>query len=356
MITTTATALPLIMACNGSRLMPPAYPETDTDHTKRDEGDAAHWLALQWFNGVDPDKLVNTAAPNGFRITSEMIEYVASYVIELDTGQMEIETTFAGASWEVRGRADHIKYRMERAALTIDDFKYGRSLVSPENNWTLIAHAIGYITRTQIHPETITFRIHQPRGYHRDGTLRIWTIGYNDLLALWRQLDATLTNPSDTLTTGPHCKHCPALANCAAASEARQNAIDTITRTFVDTIPNDALAHELDTVKYAQAVLEAHADALEELAKHRIGAGQVIPNYSNEPRYGNSVWAAGLDGAVLTMTTGIDCTKPGTITPAEAKRRGVPEAIIKTLTSRPLIGSKLVRVSADDRAKRLLGK
>lgn len=364
MNTIDATNLHRLMNCNGSRIMPAAFPSVDIDPDARDEGNAAHWAAQQWFNGRDPNTLINAKAYNGVIITAEMLDHVGSYLSEISPGKMEAVTSFGTDTWRVNGRCDHYTVlnhpndpHEEPFELIVDDFKYGWSLVEAEGNWTLIAHAVGLCIMHQIAPPNIRLRIHQPRPYHPDGKVREWRITYEQLMEFYARIAATMANPSDELRTGLEwCRKCHALATCPAARAARMNIVDMTAMAFSDQLPDDALAYELSIVETAKAMLDAQLDALKELTAHRLKAGAVIDNYAVEPQYANTRWKPGLTPEALTLASGIDCSKPGTITPAEAKRRGMPETVIKLLTERPMTGTKLVRVSADKRAQRLLKK
>ena len=345
--------------------MPAAFPAVDIDPTDRNEGNAAHWIAQQIFNGtveqttgVAPNtSIVGAKAFNGVVITAEMLDHVGEYLAALDCGEMETVTSFGTDSWRVNARCDHWKFRADLSTLTVDDFKYGWGLVEPEGNWTLIAHAIGLCIFNQIQPATIILRIHQPRPHHPDGKMREWRLTYAELMGYYERIAATMANPSDELRTGIEwCRKCHALATCPAARAARMNAVDATAMTFTDELPDDALAYELDLIRTAKATLDAQLDALEELTAHRLRNGKVIDNYALEAQFANTRWKTGLTPEALTLASGIDCMKPGTITPAEAKRRGMPEHVVKSLTERPQTGVKLVRVSAAKRAERLLRK
>jgi hypothetical protein len=335
--------------------MPAAFPVV-SDPTARDEGNAAHWAAQEWFNGRDPASLVNTKAYNGVIITAEMIEHVGEYLSALYIGEIEAETSFGGDAYRVNGRCDHRSYDRTSDTLYIDDFKYGWSIVDPEENWTLIAHAIGTCIFKNMVPGSISFRIHQPRPHHPDGKLREWRITYEQLMNYHRRIVNTLTHLSDELRTGlSWCGKCRALAHCPAASAAGMNAIDATTRTFTDQLTDAALSHELDVLRTASGVVSARLTALEEMAQHRLKNGAVIDNYAVETQYAHTRFKSGYNGPMLTALTGIDCVKKGTITPAEFKRRGGSQAVFDAITERPMTGVKLVRASADKRAKRLLG-
>lgn len=100
-------------------------------------------------------------------------------------------------------------------------------------------------------------------------------------------------------------------------------------------------------------MLEDRLKAFQELAKHRIQGGQVVDNYSVDLNYGHTAWKEGINAQALKVITGRDLSVEKLVTPAEAKRRGVDETTIKTLTERPMIGVKLERVKADKKAARI---
>lgn len=354
---TTATELPRLMHCIGSRNMQAALPP-DHDHEARDEGTAAHWLANAWFHGSQ--HAAGTKAPNGYVITDEMVDHVGTYISALDCGEIEVETTFSGADWEVRARADHIKLMAGVACgagtLTIDEFKYGHRLVSPVNNWTLIAHAAGYCLARSIQPERIVFRVHQPRAYHPDGALRTWEIDYATLCSLYGQIDIRLSNPTNELLTGVDiCAKCHALPTCPAARQASMNAIDAANIGFNDTLPADTLIYEYELLQRAEATIKNRREAVGELMTHRINSGTVFNGYGLKPRLANSRWKPGITAEAITLASGVDVRKIDTVTPAEAKRRGMSEDVVKALTERPIIGTKLERIDADATARKHFG-
>lgn len=333
-------------------------PSSDT--TMRDEGTAAHYMAATVFNGHQTlDELIDRKAPNGFIMTTDMAQHVNDY-LQITIGdatfkQMEIETSHDNSpTWVVNGRSDFVKHS---ETLRIVDFKYGWRIVEPENNWTLVSHAIGYARQSQwTLPPVIELQIFQPRPFHPDGALRTWSIDANTLSNLAKQLDATLSNPTDELRTSKHCAGCVALATCAAARNAEMNAIDATETVFSDTVSNEMLSFNLDNLNRASDMIKERLKAFEELAKHRIKAGQVVDNYSVGIGYGHSKFKEGMTGPMLKILTGKDLTEEITVTPAEAKRRGVSEDILKTITERPVTGVKLERVKASKKAARLLGK
>lgn len=355
-----ADELPRFMACNGSRLMAGEIPPS-TDTAMRDEGTAAHHMAAAVFNGHHTlDELIDRKAPNGFIMTSEMAQHVNDYlqqtIGETTFKAMEIDTSHDYASsvspWVVNGRADYAS-QLFNSTLRIIDFKYGWRIVEPEMNWTLISHAIGICKQRGFEFSNIELQVFQPRPYHPDEPLRTWKITANDLSNLADQLSAALCNPRDELNTSKHCAHCPALVPCPAARAAEMNAIDATETVFSDTVSNELLSFNLDNLNRAKEMIKQRLEAFEELAKHRIKAGQVVDNYSVAMGLGNSKFKPGIDAPMLKMLTGKDLSEAKLVTPAEAKRRGITAEILATLTERPPTGVKLERVKANKKAERL---
>jgi hypothetical protein len=366
MLVVNADELPRFMACNGVRLMGGNLPPINGDNTVRDEGTAAHYLATSVMCGrYAIEELIDRKAPNGVFITAEMAEHVIEYIDVIGgrppdrlAHEVEIDTSFSdNATFNVPARCDSLTRTTD--TLFIDDFKYGWRIVEPTMNWTLIAHAIGYLSRSvERHgtPYEVVFTIHQPRPYHPEGATRSWSIKYDELKLLWANLVTTLSNPANDLRTSEHCGKCRALTVCPAARKAEMNAIDVSEIAFEDTVDNNELAFNLDTLHRAQSMLKSAVDAYEELAKHRIKQGQIVENYGVESGIGNSRWKEGIDAATLRILTGKELSSPKLVTPAEAKRLGVPDAVVKSLTERPPTGPKLVRANANKRAERLLKK
>lgn len=359
MLTTTATELPRLMQCIGSRLMPPVVPDNGTKE-QRDEGNAAHWLAEQMFNGGAG--VAGMVAPNGYVITDEMIEHVSQYVGALDCGEMEAETSWSGDGFEVRGRADHLVFRdaayeIEEPIhqLTVDDFKYGWRLVEARENWTLLSHAIGWCIRNNAAPERIVLRIHQPRPHHADGPLREWSCNYEELMGYYHRIVVRLSNANDELQTGPACAKCHARFDCRTLDAAIYNAIDATGVAFDDSLPKHVITEEYALFERAEQMLKIGREAREELISHRIRHGEVFEGYSLERRYGQRRWKTGLTGKALSLASGVDLVKDAVVTPAEAIRRGVPEVVVSKLVDRPLLDPKLKRIDADAKARAVFG-
>lgn len=369
-MTINADDLPQFMQCNGSRQMPESFPSVPgTAQTIRDEGIAVHWLASSVMNGQfgDAFELVDRKSPNGVYITPEMAEHVSTYVERLNARNyamrhVEFDTSFG----DIAARMDHggITYptifeqsHNQTGTLYIDDMKYGYGIVEPDFNWTLIAHAIGYAERAaeaNVQFSHVELSIYQPRVWHYAGQFRTWLITYAELMQLRERLVDSVIRPLDELRTGPLCVKCKAFATCPAARQAGYNMLDATDIVFTDDLPAEALSALYDQFKYASKFITAKAEALEELITHRLKNGQPTGDYALEPTFGNRKWNSGLTPDVLRMILGERVVKPAVLTPSQLIKLGVDETIVESLSSRPSTGTKLIRESADARARRLL--
>lgn len=312
---------------------------------------AARWLVAEVGKGNHDSvfELVDRKAPNGVYITREMADYVEDFTeVNVASNDVSITHEYCGIS----GTID--RAWMHQGALYIDRLEYGWGIVEPENNWTLIFHAIAYCVSHKIQPQTIHLSIFQPRPHHHAGKHRTWTIASYHLDELQSELIASVTHPENTLNTGPQCTKCPSNAVCPAARKADLNAIEASERVFDDTISNEELSVLMDENNRAQKQLKASEDALTELARFRLKQGQVIDNYTIEVSYSNLQWLDFVTPEFAKVLTGFDLSKPGLITPTQAKKLGVPDEVIKSFATKTERGAKLVRESADSKAKRLL--
>ncbi len=361
MIRTTATDLGRLMQCTGYPLVGrgPVLPDEDT--TLRDEGNAVHWLAQGIYEGsIDPEQAIGIQAYNGIFITGAMVEHTTAYVSRCRrhvNGQMEIGTSWSSAGFEVSGRADFVGEGPTGDELEIVDLKYGYSIVDPFENWTLISHAIGRASQMPCWPRSVTLTIDQPRAYHPLGTVRSWSFDGETLRQLFDRINQRLTLATEALETGPMCRRCPSAALCPAYREASMNAVDVVLDApFTDNLSGHALGQELTILRHAANVVKQRLDALDELALHRAGAGEIIYGYTIDRPKGNTRVRKNVTPELVQMLTGKSVGK--TVMPpiAELRLMGLGESVLDALTERPDGKPRLVAVDQDAMARRLLGK
>lgn len=365
-----ATNLPRVIACEGSvameRLDRPIAPQSESAR----EGTAAHELAsaVLYRHIADASERIGKQAANGIFITAEMADYVTRYTSALAARmfavppQVHVESNvdYVLPNVEVHGRADFILWDAGTQTLYIDDFKYGFRLVEPDENWTLISHAIGYVIRERIQPKRIVFTIHQPRPHHPSGkSVRDWSISGDQLNEFLEFLRNFFETRGNSLTTGPHCYECPAYATCPAARAAETNAIDVSHAVaFTDDISNDDLAALLLDIERAADVLKSSEKALSELAQHRLERGDIIPGRALEIGYGNRQWKPGVTAGMLAMLSGVDIDKLSERklkSPRQAELAKVPETVVNLFSQKPITGVKLIKQDISKAAAKAFG-
>lgn len=354
MLTVTATNLPRLMSCNGSRLiggLNPPVNSVNNDDAIRDEGNAADWIVSQVYSGnFTAVELIDRKAFNGVYITPEMVDYLDEYLKTLSDTEIEVNTSYQGSNWLVNGRADRIHYDATNQHLYIDDLKYGWRIVEPEMNWTLISHALGYWFKNPgMQIAQVTFTIYQPRPHHPNGRVRKWTITGEKMVELYNRINETLSNPSDILNTGEQCYKCPALLSgiCPAANKAQMNGLDASETAFIGNIDNESLSHQLDHINRAIEILTQHKKAYEEMAVNRLRKGELVANYLLENELTNREWKSCVTPELLEVLTGKDLTVKKLKTPKQVELAGVSKEAVAALVERRMKGTKLVRKTAN---------
>jgi hypothetical protein len=351
-----------MVRCPGSlRMERNAPPRPESDDAK--EGTAAHWVGEMVLSGQAPDTiaLVDRLAPNGVIVTIEMAEYVDIYVDHIRSrsgGQLHIERSFKFDvnNITITGTSDSVYVTDD--TIYVDDLKYGFRLVNPVENWQLLIYAMGSVLSmpgTYV-PKRIVMSIVQPRPWHRGGPIRSWEVTYDQLNEWYKELTVNATEAmrdDAPLKSGEHCIYCDARNECPAWQRAGMNAIDIICDGVNDILTPGALSMELTNLRRAKTVLESRLAALEEMAKERVKAGNLIPGYDIQRSYGHAKWLKTVDAPTLEMMTGKCLSEQKLVTPAEAKRRGVSEEIVKAFTERPDNGFKLIQIDLDQTAKEL---
>lgn len=368
-MTITATDLHRFMNCNGSSKMQEPEATIEQDQSARNEGIAADWVIEQVSkHGVVPESLINVKSRNGVFITVEMLDYFQEYLNSMKDFTTEVNTDWNdGVSCSITGRADRIKFDALEQHLHVHDFKYGRAIVEPENNWTLISHAIGWYIQSKnaneaagIAPpiiKNITFAIYQPRASHYKGKIRTWSISFDELLNYMGQIIEAVKNPKDILNTGEHCYKCPFIASCPASRKAEMNGIDATENLYNEQIDNDELDYQLDHLDRALKIITQRKKAFEELAKSRLKKGETIKNRSLEKQLSNTTWKASVTPEFIEMITGKDLTNKKLVTPTQARTvYGIGEEIIATFTERTVKGVKMVRIDANTKAQKIFNK
>jgi len=349
--------------------MAQCYPETE-ETPEAAEGTASHEIgaeliqnAARGFNGGKWADWEGKTAPNGVVYTEEMFDGAKEYADDVAMIMRErgvFGGDFLGVEERIEaqrvheysfGTCDCFLFDRKTGELFIWDYKFGYEVVEAFENWQSINYAAGIFDKYGVNGledqiTTIRIRIAQPRAFHREGSIREWKVKGSDLRGYFNQLTcnaATALGPNATTNSGDHCKHCPARHACEAALTAGNRLFEAASKPTPVELSDEALGVQLALVKRARKQLEYLESGFEEQVAGRMRAGALVPGWSREDTYGRDKWVKPFDEVVaMGDMLGKDLRKKEAITPKQAIKLGVDEAVIKAYSSQPRTGVKIV--------------
>lgn len=356
--------------CTGWVLMAQTYPETEETVEAR-EGTASHEIGAEIITDAKTNNRhrtakdwVGTTASNGVIITEEMYEAAKEYGDDVARTMRKLGV-FGGPGLRIEqrveiprvhainwGTPDCSIYHKPSNALYVWDYKFGFEVVEAFENWQAIDYVAGLLDELEIdgHVDqftTVHIRIAQPRAFHRDGTIREWKVLASELRAHINILSSNAhkaLGPDAEFNTGSHCKHCPGRHACPAALKAGTGLYEVATKPVPVELSPEALGVQLAIVKRARKQLEYLESGFEEQAKGLIRSGSMVPGWSVEEGIGREAWAKPIEEVIaLGDMLEFDLRKPvAAITPNQAKKLGVDEAVITAYSTKPRTGLKVV--------------
>lgn len=371
------SSAPIWGNCSGSVVASMQAPNLESEATR--EGTAAHWVfaeVLLNFQGKQKGPLtcatyVDEVAPNGVVIDEKMVEgaqvmvddvlSVAQQHGALRLMMVEHRVAMSHIHEQNWGTLDCAIYLPEKRVLFLWDYKHGHRETVAKENLQLIDYAEGLRNEFGINgPDdeqlTVVFRIVQPFCYRASGAVDEWVCMLADLRAHVNNLHSkahdAFTNP--TLTSGKHCRDCPAVGICSAVRRASYNLIDVVNQPYeMDAMTGSELATELSILQAGMVATKARLEAIEDDIKHRLKKGESGIGLALETSYGRLAWNVPPEQAnALASQFGFDISKFDVKTPTQAKQaapvevRQMFEQVLKTVTERPTRGLKLT--NADD--------
>jgi len=342
--------------CPGSVKMQAEAPSYGDPHTG-DEGTAAHWAAAEILAGKTPQE--NWMAPNGVLVTEEMRLNLQDYVAAVlaTKGRLHIEESVQvdHVHPQLKGTPDCWSYDGDKRMLTIDDLKFGWTIVEPYENWQMICYALGamalIVTDLTLPVDMgVQIRIIQPRPYHRNGSVRSWTLTAAELERYASRLRAAAVealSDSPTVTAGEHCKYCTARYSCPSADRAALMAIDLTESAVLDRLPDERLGLALETLYRAAEAIKFRLTGLEQQAISTIQQGGHIEGWTTEGGRGKKTWSKS-DTEVFALgdLLGLElraAAKP--ITPVQAKKAGLSADMLSVYSALQPGKVKLMPVS-----------
>jgi hypothetical protein len=333
------------VACPGSRALEAQYPEI-VESTSAREGTAAHWVAQQFLvKGSCSD----TVAPNGEPITKEMLEgadlyeYEIKYICKDSFLNIEKPVSISNIHPECWGTPDC--WALIDKHLYIFDYKFGHGYVDVYENWQLLEYAAGIAQNAAF--TKITMTIIQPRCYTTESCVRSWTLDIQDLneyIEALRESESAAMEVNAPCTPSPECTYCAARHACKALQLTVSRSIDTIKSYGSFDLDSRQLGSQLKHLRQTAALLDAHLTGLEEQAKSSIMRGDSVPGFRLAPGQGREHWTKDI-AEVITLgeLMGLDLTKPAeAVTPAQARKIGIDDEILKEYSQRTAGKLKLV--------------
>lgn len=342
------------MQCAASVQLEAMFPEDDSEAAK--EGTLAHIIAATML----------TKGPQVMYAAEQTDEMLDGAELLYDDVMAVKATLNPSVSLQVEQRVDcsdihpHCwgtpDVRLLDVALNrlyIWDYKFGHRYVDPFENWQLMAYAIGALKnygsaswkQLQVH-----LRIVQPRSYHPSGPVREWIVSGEELMTVYlermrRQAAfAMSTQSTPEAAVGPECRDCKARHTCAVLQESAYSMVDLARAGSVHMMLPDAIGRELAVLQAAHDILKARISGLEGEVLATIKSGGAVRGWMVQQGQGRQKWAKPLEEVLaLGSLMGVEVAKPAAITPKQAIKAGIPEAVVAAYSETPAGELKLVR-------------
>lgn len=341
------------------------YGGGDTEATI--EGTAAHSvLATLAANSLPGDYVL--VGDNPVDVTDEMIEGAELFLADVReaVGSEWVDTRIA----DPEGRTKRSRYlyvesrclpklhdecwgtpdawlRTADGRVVLWDYKFGHKRVDAEGNWQALAYLASVMDGV---PGPCEVRIVQPRNYEPGAPVRVWRPTEQELLDGWAELKAAAheaMQPDRTATVGvDQCEHCPGRHACIPLQEAAMALVDLASRpATTNELADYQAGRELVWISQAVALLEARRSGLEAQVMAAYRRGDRSTGWVVQTTRGRRVWDASEEAVKgLGMMLGVEVTKPPKlVTPAQAIKAGIPEAMVMPLTKQQAGSEKLVQ-------------
>lgn len=192
----------------------------------------------------------------------------------------------------------------------------------------------------------VHLHIIQPRNYHRDGPCRRWTTTAASLRAyanIAAMASENALGPEPILKTGTECTYCPARHACPALKAATDVVCDEVQRAIPLDLPDSAAGNELSRLKRAETLLDARMSGLEAQVMAALNRGEHVPKWAIGWSEGRERWnKPHAEVAALGSLLGVAVEKPTLITPAQARKAGLPAEVVAQYSERPRGERKLI--------------
>lgn len=350
--------------CAGWRSLHSAFPD-DGDTVPAMEGTAAHWCFEQMFAGITP--VVGSTAPNGVLLTDEMLDGAELYTDTVRSmvpagsklyveDKLMMHTILHESVW---GTPD--TFAIAPGVIHLFDYKFGHRYVEEFENWQCVTYVAGIqqALGMSLPPETVVhITIVQPRVFNRGSPVRTWTTSIGALEPYWAVLRAAapMAMCDDApCVPGDWCEYCNGRHACEALQRTALVATDQAFSSIPLVLPPLAASRELRAMQRASKMLEARMTGLQQQLLDLCRKGTDVPGYGIERAQGRQRWIRPIPEVIaLGQMFGLDVSKPGTITPKQSVKAGIPAAVVAQMSDEPLGEWRLVEVTTD-KARKVFG-
>ena len=345
-------------------------------------GTAAHWVVsecLEQHRGGRPmtcEHWLNKTAPNGTVIDEDMVEGAQIMVDDvLDIAgrhggvydlMIEHQVFMPDIHDQNWGTLDCGLWIPRLRTVILWDYKHGHREVDPRNPQMVdyikgIANEVCPGLDDRDTDVTVNIRIVQPFAFSPSGAVKEWTGTLADLRGDFNRLHfmahQAFTDPK--MTPGEQCRDCAAVGKCSAAREYHYRFMDMLERPYaIDVMTSADMAAERLILKAGRTISKARLAAIEEQLKHDIKNGVVGSGLTVESGRGHLKWTIPPAQAIaLCRQFGSDASKDVAKTPTQAiadapkAKKEMLKATLKSVTTRPPTGLKLIDASESKTAR-----
>jgi hypothetical protein len=353
--------------CPGSIIMTMDCSSIDSPESM--DGTAAHEVAAKMIDlyrrtlSPFPIDVVGKTLSNGILATDEM--YDAADLYARDVLNIMRKTQVSGGNYlgieqhlkcpeihpEMYGTCDCFLYDRRNSELYLWEFKYGHGIIDEYENWQAISYLFGIASLFNIdgigdQKTIVHFRLVQPRAYHPNGAIREWKFLLSDIRGHINRLCASAKEAmglSPAVKSGSHCRYCRARHKCASAQEAGISLYEHISTAMPECkLSNAAIGLFYEIVLRALEQIKCLETGIGEEIKSRIKSGAEIPGFIIEPSFGRESWSRPISDIIkFGELMGVNLRKEEAVTPAQARKLGIDETLIKNYTLRQQTGTTI---------------
>jgi len=223
--------------------------------------------------------------------------------------------------------------------LTVVDYKFGHRFVDEYENEQIINYVAGILEELEASEMDITVNaiIVQPRCFYKGKPIRTWTFKATAIRGIVNDLHRAAQNAlvaDPVATTNSECGDCSGRHACSVFQKAIYSDMEMSGRSVPFDLPPAAASLELALLERAAERMKGRITGLQQLVEANAKAGLPAPWHALEPAYGRAKWTLPDEQIIaIGQMYKKDLSKPGVITPNQAVKLGVDEAVIKAYSS-----------------------